>query len=106
MRLSDVRSALAGSPPSAAALFLVLWSARGRFIEYDTVAARIRDYSSDYPSQSAIKYGLLRLRKCLAASDWPVQIEVAYGIGLRLTVTEPGWTWITPDYADEFIFKR
>lgn len=91
--LAGLRDALGDGTAQPLRLFLALWRSRGRTLAYTQIADRLRDLSGEYPDMWAIRSALKRIRPLLRAADWPVEIKTARGIGLRLVVTRPGWTW-------------
>lgn len=77
-----------GLTPQPARLLLILMASPERILADDTIASRIRDLSSEYPTKSAIVSAVKHARRALRSTGW--RIETITSIGYKLTVRTGG----------------
>lgn len=76
----------------SAHLLMILWENEGRFLTWDNIASQIEFFSNvDVADHALVQSSVKRLRRALKGTGWPIEIETAYGLGVRIVRSDPEW---------------
>ncbi|GHF71293.1 helix-turn-helix domain-containing protein [Seohaeicola zhoushanensis] len=94
-KLAEVQTALGGVhvPRAPLALFHFLWTRRGTVVAWESLIDFMESTYSGWTTLDIrdVQGYLKKVRRAIRDHGWPCKIETFYGIGVKLTATDPKW---------------